>query len=274
MVMSRLAWLAAGCALALMTGAVGVASPAQEATAPRTPPAGATCSKAWVGREAEFEEYLRTAPIARTEEIGIGVTRPKRVEFAAGGLARRAAWKPLKPGMHQGYWDSYKSEMAAYELDKMLGMGMVPPAVERRIDSELGAIVLWVEDVTAWKLDKPVQGPDPVAWNRQVVSMKMFDGLIANVDRNQGNLIYDREYHLILIDHSRAFTTKKELVAQPTRYYKALWEKMAALTAAQLAPLEPIIGKREVAAVLARRDRMAQEIQKLETQKGVAAFIP
>ena len=41
--------------------------------------------------------------------------------------------------------------------------------------------------------------------------MKMLDLLIANVDRNQGNLLYDPDWHLLLIDHSRAFTEKKDL---------------------------------------------------------------
>jgi hypothetical protein len=284
MVVSRVVPLAGGCTLAVVIAMAGLAAgpgpaPAAPAVASaraeQAPPAATSCSKVWIGREAEFEEFLRTAPIERIEDVGTGVTRPKRVEFAPGGLARRAAWKPLKPGIHQGYWDSYKAELAAYELDKLLGMGMVPPAVERRVEGELGAMVLWVEDVSPWRIDKPIVGPDQAAWNRQVVSMKMFDGLIANVDRNQGNLIYDREYHLILIDHSRAFTPKKDLVAQPTRYYKTLWDSMAALTAATLAPLEPIIGKKEVAAILTRRDRMARELKKLEAQKGAAAaYLP
>ena len=41
--------------------------------------------------------------------------------------------------------------------------------------------------------------------------MKLFDQLIANIDRNQGNLLYDADWHLFLIDHSRAFTTRTSL---------------------------------------------------------------
>jgi hypothetical protein len=273
----RGARLAGACALVVMTGAaaigarpVAVAPPASAGDQQAEP----NCSKVWVGREAEYEEYLRTAPVAKVEEIGKGVTRPKRVEFAPGGLVRRAAWKPLRPGFHNGYWDSYKAELAAYELDKILGLQMIPPAVERRIDDELGAVVLWVEDVHPWKLDQPVAGPDQVAWNRQVVTMKMFDSLIANIDRNQGNLIYDNGFHLVLIDHSRAFTPKKDLVSRPTRIYKALWEKFAALTPEELAPLEPLVGKREVRAILERRDRMGEEVARLQKEKGAAAFLP
>ena len=34
--------------------------------------------------------------------------------------------------------DHYKNEIAAYELDKLLGLGMVPPTVERKIGREWG----------------------------------------------------------------------------------------------------------------------------------------
>ena len=62
--------------------------------------------------------------------------------------------------------------------------------------------------------------------------MKMFDLLIANIDRNQGNLIYDADWHLFLIDHSRAFIDKKDLkgIAPLGRVDRKLWEKMQALT--------------------------------------------
>src|SRR4029453_18706097 len=85
----------------------------------------ATCSRSWVGQEAAIEETLRTTKIDRIEVIPIGVTKPKRAFFTTGGTVASAAWKPLRPGMRSGYWESYKSEIAAYELDKLLGMQMV-----------------------------------------------------------------------------------------------------------------------------------------------------
>ena len=66
-------------------------------------------------------------------------------------------------------------------------------------------------------------------WSLQLTRMKMFDLLIANIDRNQGNLIYDADWHLFLIDHSRAFIDKKDLkgIAPLGRVDRKLWEKMA-----------------------------------------------
>jgi hypothetical protein len=235
--------------------------------------AAAACAKIWIGHEAEIEEFLRTAPIVSVTEVPIGVTKPKRVSFAPGGPVASGAWKPLAPGMRQGYYESYKAEIAAYEMDKLLGLHMVPPYVERRVNGDLGAVALWVENVHAWDVNHPVNGPDPAAWDRQAVDMKMFDQLIGNTDRNQGNLLYDDEYHLILIDHSRAFTGEKDLtkMSRLSHVDRPLWQRMLALDETQLEQaLGKWLDKGKRKAILQRRDEMKKNIDALVAQKGEA----
>ena len=72
------------------------------------------------------------------------MTHPKRAFFKPGGLVASVAWKVLPPGQPGGYWESYKSEIAAYELDKLLDMRMVPVAVEKRWKHETAAAILWL----------------------------------------------------------------------------------------------------------------------------------
>ena len=72
--------------------------------------------------QAEIEEFLRVTPFEKVQEVPIGVTKPMRGYFPPGGLVRSAAWKRLPPGRSKGYWESYRSEIAAYELDKFFGM--------------------------------------------------------------------------------------------------------------------------------------------------------
>ena len=251
----------------------GAAALPAAAGAVRAVPQTSACAVTWAGHEREFEDYLRTAKLDRAEEVPIGVTKPRRWFFAPGGPIRSAAWKQLTPGPRKGYWESYKAEIAAYELDKLLGMSMVPPTVERRIDRELGALQQWVEPVSGWHIDKPAQGPEP-EWTRRVSRMKLFDQLTANIDRNEGNLLYDGDWHLILIDHSRCFTDQKDLngVTQPGRVDKWLWDKIDALTLEQLqGALGPWLRKKEIEAVLARRDRMRAAIAKMVAERGEAA---
>jgi hypothetical protein len=131
---------------ALPLAAQDPAPPAPAAPAPAavTAPAAARVgAKVWVGRHGEFEEYLRTAPIDRVEKVPIGVTKPERGFFAPGGLAASAAVKHLPMGQRAGFWEAHRSEIAAYQVDRMLGLDMVPVSIERRVDGDLAAIVLW-----------------------------------------------------------------------------------------------------------------------------------
>lgn len=240
-------------------------------------PESVACVLTWVDHEPGVEAYLRSATVTKMDSVPIGVTRPKRAFFTPGGLVASAAWKPLPPGRRGGYYESYKSEIAAYELDKFLGMHMVPPVVERRIDTETGAAVLWVEPVTGWNMKKHVEGPEP-EWSRQVSRMKLFDQLIANIDRNQGNLLYDADWHLLLIDHSRAFTDRVSLsgIAAPTWIDRRLWTRIDALTIEDLRrTLGEWLDGRALEAILKRRDLMRKAIQKHVAARGERmVFLP
>lgn len=233
-----------------------------------------TGSKIWIDRHAEIEEYLKSAVIEREEAVPVGVTKPMRCYLAPGGPVQSIVWKPLPPGRHRGFWDSYKAEIAAYALDKMLGLNMVPTAVERRHEGNLGAAVMWVEDTRVWKISEPIRGPDPVAWDRQVIRMKMYDNLIGNTDRNQGNLLVDSAYNLILIDHSRGFTAGKKLMTTLSRVDPEFWERIQALTLEQLQErLGQWIDKGQIRDILARRDAMQKAIDRLVKEKGEAAYL-
>lgn len=261
-------------AIVALSFCFGVPGPRAAALAAEqvSPAPARPCALSWVGHEGEIEDYLRTAPIARMEKLPIGVTKPMRAYFEPGGMVESFAWKQLPPGPRRGFWESYKAEIAAYELDKLLGMHMVPPAVERRIDGELGAAVFWIADVSGWDMDHPVKGPEP-EWSRQVSRMKLFDQLIANIDRNEGNLLYDSDWHLFLIDHSRAFTNRRDLkgMRQPEHIDKGLWDKIDTLTLGDLQKaLSAWVARKELDAILVRRESMRQVIGRMVAQRGEA----
>jgi hypothetical protein len=65
-----------------------------------------------------------------------GILGPRHAYFKPGGLAAGANIKVLPPGRREGFFESYKSEIAAYKLDRMLDLNMVPPTVERRFDNK------------------------------------------------------------------------------------------------------------------------------------------
>jgi hypothetical protein len=236
--------------------------------APEAAAQEAVSAKVWIGREAEFESYLKEAEVIGKKAIGVGVTKPWRVDLRAGGPIERFAWKPIKPGIYSGYFESYKAEVAAYELDKLLGLGMVPVTVERRVDGAIGAACMWVTPAESFKDLGGVPTP-PAAeserWNHQLTRAKMFDLLINNLDPNLGNWMVDPAWNIILIDHSRAFTTRGgRRVHELTRVDLPLWERILQLDEETLsAALGQWLKRGEIRAILARRERMQKEIDAL-----------
>ena len=268
--MSRLC-LSLGAAVIVLSGVVGVAAPQA--------PEEAASAKVWLGRAAEYEDFLRNAPVARMEDIPVGVTKPVRCYFAPGSLVESMAFKSIKPGRQTGFWESYKSEMAAYELDKLLDLQMIPPTVERRVKNDLGAAVMWVSPVKSFKqLGGPPTPPAEHfdAWNRQMSKAKMLDNLINNKDPNLGNWLVDPEWNLILIDHTRAFAPGKDMVHKMTRIEKRLWERVLALDEAALkTALGSFLDGGQIKDILQRRERIKKEIEKMVAERGEAdVFFP
>jgi hypothetical protein len=228
------------------------------------PPAanGEKGAKIWVGRYQEIEEYLRTAEcVSMTWFAPNGLAR---CTLRTGGPFARMAWKPLLPGVHRGFRESYKTYIAAYELDKLLRMDMVPPSVERQLQGNAGAAELWVENVVDATDTALPEGENRAHWESQLVHMTMFDNLIGNRDRNRRNMLRDRAWNLILLDHSRAFGIDTELPNKLSRIDEGYWARIESLTRSQLdAVLREWLDEDQIGAILNRRERMRAEIRLL-----------
>ena len=252
-------------------------APAASATPAPAQPEQPSGAKVWIGRYAEFEDFLTTAPIAKTSDIKVGVTHPKQAFFAPGGIAGSAALKFLPSGRQGGFWESHKSEIAAYKLDRIMGLNMVPPTIERRVGNELASLQLWVENCKLLKDVDQSKSPHPMAWAKQVCRQRTFDNLIANIDRNAGNLLIDDEWNLILIDHSRAFAANTmPFEKEMTRIDREFYEKLKALDEATLMrELKPwVLTGGNIKELLKRRDKIIAHYDALAREKGEATVFP
>jgi hypothetical protein len=239
-------------------------------------PADGASAKTWLGNQHQFEEYLKVAEVVRMQDTVVGVTKPRHAYLAPGGPIAEMAWKALPAaGFKGGYRESYKTEIAGYEIDKLLELNMVPPKVERRLNGTPGVAVMWVMNTKSFKdlggvPSVPARYRD--MWNRQLVRAKMFHNFIGDEDPNLGNWLVDRSWNLILIDHSRAFATNKNMVHELTRIDRDLWDRMKALTEEQVnTALGPWLDGKQIRAIFERRDVMQRKIDGLvKKNKGEA----
>ncbi len=228
---------------------------AQEPSAPNQGSA-----KTWVGRNHEFEEYLKTAECVSREVLE--PAKAARCTLPPGGPIARMAWR-LPDGPFRGFHERYKTEIAVYELDKLLKLDMVPPSVLRQLQGE-GAAQQWVEGVFAVRADESPKEPYKSEWENQLVRMTMFDNLIGNKDRSRGNMLRDARWNLILLDHSRAFGADANLPHKMTRIDSAYWKRIEDLTQKQLdATLHEWLDESAIRTILVRRERMRVEIKLL-----------
>ena len=118
-------------------------------------------------------------------------------------------------GTEFNFQDSYKLNIAAYRLGLPLGLDTrIPVSVERSFNGKPGPYTCWIENIQMDEVDrlkKKIEAPDKDRWSRQYLIMKTFDQLIYNMDRNATNMLYDKEWRLWMIDHSRAFRRHTKL---------------------------------------------------------------
>jgi hypothetical protein len=231
--------------------------------------------------DQEIEAWLAKGEITERRVIGTGVTKPEKLVLQWKGATRKAAFKfhdeypPKRMRLPDGrvepdFTDRYHYDVAAYRLDRMLGLGRVPVAVLRTVEGRPGAVVDWIEGAMTEEERRNDGVPPPPygALARQKAETAVFDALIANVDRNLGNLLYIPESGKFwLIDHTRAFRMSKALprvyAKEPSRIPKDLYDRLVALDPAEVErQMEGLLNAAQIKALLARRDRIVEKIEK------------
>jgi hypothetical protein len=174
--------------------------------------------------------------------------------------------------------DTYRFNIAGYRLATLLGIN-VPVSIERQVDGKIAAVTWWVDNVAMdeqGRTKKATAGPDPQRTTQQLLVMRVWDELIQNKDRNQGNILWTGDWTLWLIDHTRAFRLGRELLNPDklTRCDRDLLARLRALTADSVGKtLGDSIKKDELNALMARRNAIVELIDARIKSHGEAAVL-
>ncbi len=203
----------------------------------------------------QMRAFLASAKILKGKRTPRGVTAPSRVTLSDGTLTHDAAFSSVDEHrsierfasgkVERDFVDSYKYTLAAYRVAELVALDQMMPV--------------------------HVEPPHPQEWNLQMYRMLVFAQLVADSDRNLGNVLIDAQWKAWMIDFTRAFRRNRTVLApaELTKCDRGLLEKIRLLTAEQVAAAtKPYVGPPEIDALMARRDQIVGIFDKLIAEKG------
>jgi hypothetical protein len=113
-------------------------------------------------------------------------------------------------------------------------------------------------------------------WNRQMLIVRVFDQLIANTDRNVGNIVITKNWDLWMIDHTRAFRIYHDL-REAKNLAKCDRALLIALRGLNKQDLKQRMGNYltglEIDGLLARRDKIVKIFEDKIAREGEAEVL-
>jgi len=236
----------------------------------------------------QIATFLKSAKVIRSRDTDKGVTAPKRLTLSDGNIEHDAVFQAIddrqnvanltgggRPGaVELNFVDSYKYNIAAYQISVLLGLDyMMPVYVERRWNGNVGSISWFVPTLLdeSDRLKKKIQPPNPNEWNLQMYRMRVFSALVRDTDRNLTNVLITHQWKVMMIDFSRAFRLQKELLHEKdlTRIDRNLLASLETLTKDGIkTATKDYLTDREIEPLLARRDLIVAHFKKLVAERG------
>lgn len=226
--------------------------------------------------------FLSEADVLVTEELTGGTNRPLKMKLRRGDVEANAIFRvvdirskraKLDGKLVTDFHDSYIFECAAYEFSRLLGIDNVPPCVKRKYLGKSGTLQLWVEGAVTEKRRRELsqEVPHVRGWLREKQTMRIFDALISNFDRNQGNMITDQDGKLWFIDHTRSFrkSSSIERIDKIVWCSRDLWRNLHLIDKEMLArKLSLYLSRLQINSILKRRDKLVEFLQSRITSIG------
>ena len=215
------------------------------------------------------------------------MTQPKKILLVADPHHFNAVFKyfdetkknvrdPTATGRAKLYleWrDSYIYDIAAYRVDRLMGLNRVPPIVRRKIKGLDGSLQIWVEGTITEnsRRERNIKPPEFARFYQQRATMNLFDNLVANRDNNLGNSLIDGNWRLWFIDCTRCFGRSPDILYPEvlTHCDRRVWRALKELDrGAADKVLGPYLSGAEIDALFIRRDKLVDLLQARIDESG------
>jgi hypothetical protein len=140
--------------------------------------------------------------------------------------------------------DTWKANVAAYELAQMLEIDIMPPYVETSVNGMPGSVSWGLDNVLmddVQRTQQKLQAPDLGAWERQMHVVQVFDELVYH-GRAPSDLLITKDWRLWIIGPSQAFRPIKTL-QNPANLVKCDRKLLARMRTLDTGALQARLGK-------------------------------
>jgi hypothetical protein len=235
----------------------------------------------------EIENYLKTADVVSRRVISKGRTRAWDIHLDDGKTKRIARFKHINLIRPENLLaDSYTYEVAAYELDKMLELEIMPPIVERKINEIggqainpiKGSVQFFIEDCFSLekKQKNKMKPPDEKRFRDELAQVSIFENLTYNKRVNADVLIHESNWKVCRVDFSQAFAPVPDLFPdfKPSRCSKKLFHNLKKLDQKTIqAKLGNFLCAEEIENLTARKELIIKKMEELIAQKSETAVL-
>ena len=229
----------------------------------------------------EVEYYLHNAAAVNVFKGAVpGRTAAWKIDLDNGEIKRRAMFKVVDDTRPAALLpDSYKYELAAYALDKLLDFNKIPPTIKREIESTWGSLQIRIENCFGLdeQNEKNILPPDSQAFADTLEEINVFENLIYNERKELDDILIHKEtWDIFRVDFSEAFSPTPDLIPEQkiTRCSKTLFKNLQELSdRVIIARLEGYLNEKEMSALLSRKALIIKKLKELIKEKGSAAVL-
>lgn len=231
--------------------------------------------------QKEMEKFLKTARIT-PEQKGVGGRTESWSVILYDGKTKMRGFAKFTD-RHRPYTlpDSYKYGIAAFELNKLLGLDLVPPMVEREIEGRKASLMPLLEGVISERSRRRrnIEPPDLESFQNAMDELKVFENLVYSSalceeggdDLGDLLIMFKKNWKAWRVDLSQAFSPIPELIqyCEFTRCSKKLFGNLLKLDDKNIkAKLKKYLNEDEMSALLERKKLIIERIKQLIKEKG------